>query len=143
MREIKFRGYDKNSKCWRYGYYMQKNDTILCIASPEQRESNEHHLILFSGFCDWNMPLPYYQAEVDGNSLGQYIGSKDKNSKEIFEGDIVRHNGNIFLVKYFVKYGRFACSTNKEMNKLDMCILNFEACEIVGNIYENEELIKN
>lgn len=141
MREIKFRGYDKESKCWRYGNYMQKNDTILCIATPEQQKANEHHLILFSGFCDWNMPLPYYQSEVDGNSIGQYIGTKDINSKEIYEGDIVRHNGNVFVVKFFDKYSRFACSTNYEPNKLNMCILNFESCEIIGNIYENPDLL--
>ena len=36
-REIKFRGYDAESREWRYGHYFHKTDTILCIASDEER----------------------------------------------------------------------------------------------------------
>lgn len=85
----KFRGYDRDSKCWRYGYYLLKEETIYCCATKEEQKANEHHFIIFSGACDWNMPLPYYQSEVDGETIGQYIGINDKYHKEIYVGDIV------------------------------------------------------
>lgn len=154
MEEIKFRGYDVESKCWRYGYYMQKNDTILCVATPEQREANEHHLILYSGFCDWNMQLPYYQSEVDKKSLGQYIGLKDKTGKEIYKGDIVKTPYGIGSVKYG-EYGYSACDEyccerygwyvdiqySNYTTNTGYDLINHKGTEVIGNIYENPELL--
>ena len=45
-REIKFRGYDAESREWRYGHYFHKTDTILCIASDEERRKNVERAFL-------------------------------------------------------------------------------------------------
>lgn len=65
MREIKFRGYDKDLRKWHYGNYYFYTDIIYCVASDKDYEENEHHCILFDGFCDWNMPRPHYKSFVD------------------------------------------------------------------------------
>lgn len=144
MREIKFRGYDTDDKVWRYGFYMQKNDTILCFATENQIKENEHHLILFGGFCDWNMPRPYYQSEVDGNSIGQYTGLHDKNGKEIYEGDIVTIDSEgkdeLFVIEWTEDTARFSMV---QCGSLMYDFDNYWSSEltVVGNIYENPELI--
>lgn len=146
MREIKFRGYDTESKCWRYGYYMQKNDTILCMATPKQREENEHHLIIYSEFCDWNMPLPYHQSEVDKKSIGQYTGLKDKNEKEIYEGDIVKLISDSYRECEFEPFiARYIAFRSGSFYITDNATSRFRwedyQVEVVGNIYENPELL--
>ena len=64
MRAIEFRGWDKELKKWHYGNYYFYTDTIYCIASDKDREKNEHHCILFDGFCDWNMQRQIGRAHV-------------------------------------------------------------------------------
>lgn len=85
-------------------------------------------------------------------TLMQYIGHQDKNRKEIYDGDIVKVGGLIEVVLY-VK-GILCCYSPKiygeindikdelEENGINVSCLNyFEAYEVIGNIYENPELI--
>ena len=81
-------------------------------------------------------------AEIDfGGTLGQYTGLKDKNEKEIYEGDIVKNKhgylSKIELVEFFEGgFSPFA-------NDLDEVFCwRKEDCEIIGNIYENPNLLK-
>ena len=75
----------------------------------------------------------------------QHTGLKDKNGKEIFEGDIIQKRDKI---NGWIEYenGGFHCvKYNKGGAKvqgfhLSLCVDEFE---IIGNIYENSELIKN
>ena len=145
MREIKFRGYDTDSKVWRYGYYFLKEDTTLSpiYNSKEQYEKdkkeNRHHLILFNGFSDWNLPKPHYQSEVDGDSIGQYTGLKDKDNKEIYEGDIVT-DGNVYgAVVFDEKHAQFMIDDiyDEHQDYTDW----WHEVKIIGNIYENADLL--
>ena len=77
---------------------------------------------------------------VNSETIGQYTGLHDKNGKEIYEGDIYS------IIKYdiddighkeihTVKFDEILCRFN--VNKFDS-----EAYEVIGNIYENSELLE-
>lgn len=120
MREIKFRGKSVDSGKWVYGYYVLR---------PFQT-----HCIYVSDFVE----------EIAPDTLGQYIGLKDKDGREIYEGDIVHYRAatedsfpnptaEYDGVVYYDECG-------------ELCFGNFFAiyCSsvlVLGNIYENPELL--
>ena len=115
MREIKFRGYDEENKCWRYGHLFETVEGIRrCYNIVEGRE------------------VKYY---VSPESIGQFTGLHDKNGKEIYEGDIVK----VGKMKYFaeIKWNNFLGRWDCE--PYTWSVHNFE---IIGNIHQNPELIK-
>ena len=150
MREVKFRGHDADLKKWHHGNYYFYTDTIYCIASDKDREENEHHCILFDGFCDWGMPRPHYKAIVDGKSIGQYTGLKDKSGKEIYEGDIIgfddctstesgyREQQCVGVVEWSDETVSFEVSNRLSAESYEV----LSECLVIGNIYENPELLK-
>lgn len=86
------------------------------------------------------------------DKIMQYTGLTDKSGKEICEGDIVKYAIDLFTVEYGPwdeGYGFYfypiECARNKNKalyicHECEYCIS--EACEIIGNIYENPELIE-
>lgn len=73
----------------------------------------------------------------------QYTGRKDKNGVEIYEVDILKINGwsTTFKVIWNEDYASFApekieTDLGRKMNYIPI------GCEVIGNIYENQELIK-
>lgn len=71
-----------------------------------------------------------YECEVM-----QFTGLKDKNGKEIYEGDIVSFLGETWEVIYFETYAGFMLGNGNDL----MNITTQE--ELIGNIYENPELL--
>lgn len=113
MREIKFRAYIKKS-----------------------RKMVDVNVLRLQGWMIGNDGDSYNENEY---ILMQYTGLKDKNGKEIYEGDIVRwDDGTSDNIKWMDEFG---CWGTEVTNFL--CNCNFEQFAVIGNIYENPELLED
>ena len=84
---------------------------------------------------------------VDHLVIIQSTGLKDKNDKEIFEGDILDYKGRKALVRWHGSYAsfiyRFVDELQKRKTEWKPLYLAYMKCEIIGNIYENPELLED
>ena len=84
----------------------------------------------------------------DNADLMQYTGVKDKNGVEIYEGDVIRHPTGKYGTDFEIKWSPILCGftamqiesghPSPQLNQGNMCYF-----EVVGNIYENPELVSN
>ena len=76
--------------------------------------------------------------------LMQYTGLKDKNNKEIYEGDILSDGNDEKPYKVIFENGSFRAEFEGDFEEYSFDLIDIVAqgCEVVGNIYENPELIK-
>ena len=123
MREIKFRAWDK------------ENEKMMKVSSI----SLENKEIAVKDFGT------YHFFRIKDIELMQYTGLKDKNGKEIYEGDILFFRDE--NMKYIVVWQDAAFIIKSiEIRKYSekMCWLDDTeiCCEIVGNIYENKKLLE-
>lgn len=146
-REIKFRGWDKYDKKMIYD---------LC-----QIDSFWHYYSYSN-----NTGLHFGKTGPDGVSedfknkyIMQYTGLKDKNSKEIYEGDILKERTPSGFNYSVVKFGEINISGFSCDPKMCTCFYhdfsnfndnwgevalgnNLKNIEVIGNIYENPELLE-
>ena len=145
-REIKFRGKRTDNDQWIYGGFHYHKEVMLGVSSQEQFDKNNKSLIVMDGMSDWNLSVPINCYEVFRESVGQYTGLKDRNEKEIYEGDIVKRSAGKFgdvisLVEYNSITAMFTTKLN-DSNYNDTCLSDYDY-EVIGNIYENPDLVKS
>ena len=84
---------------------------------------------------------------VDTNTIGQYTGLTDKNGTKIFENDILQvnyHGDEIGRVCIYYKFAMYLCDIiygDVDFDTLGMLNANYQL-EIIGNVYDNPELIE-
>ena len=85
-------------------------------------------------------------VEFDEITLMQSTGLFDRNGKEIFEGDILDYRGRKALVRWHGSYAsfiyRFVDEPHKRKAEWKPLYLAYMKCEIIGNVYENPELVE-
>lgn len=131
MREIIFRGKRKDNGEWIVGYYYKSFNPVTRSGLP-----------LLHTISD----LAPFSAEIDPETLGQFSGLRDRKGRAIFEGDILKCKGSEHIEGVLVAenwncsccdgvFG-FAIKGNGDLR-------NFDICDIVGNIHDNPELLKD
>ena len=126
MRTIKFRGKSLSGE-WLYGYLYKHGITppsnFLCIGAA---------------VLPWKDTVGVYV--VDPETVGQFTGQHDKNGKEIYEGDIVRHdeNSECFVVVYDAPE---FCYKDNSFGFRYM-VYTSELITVVGNIHDNPDLME-
>ncbi len=120
MREIKFRAWDEEGKKM---IYWTLNDLLVRFNTSEY-DGNDRPSALF----DWM----------------QYTGLKDVNEKEVYEGDIVRDVSNSDLI-FEIKWhdDNLGYYMPREYDDEYSWTITEPDLEVIGNIYENPELLTN
>jgi hypothetical protein len=82
----------------------------------------------------------FERYEVDPETVGQYIGITGRDGKNIFEGDIVKCQGSI----YIIKYTKILCAFEmyKLNNNLRLKASHSMNSLVIGNIHDNPELFE-
>lgn len=85
-----------------------------------------------------------FEVEIGNAILMQSTGLKDKNGKEIFEGDILGTKDGLLngIIEYREDLGMFVNSLIRYNNFERLCNVASDR-EIIGNIYENQELLED
>lgn len=127
VNRFNFRVWDKENEKMVYpngnGYFNLKNDTVI--------DGNGE---LFDLVC---------QETVDNCILMQSTGLVDKKGKEVFEGDVIEYEGMIADVIYCEDEAKFIIKYKIDFFCIEDCNVGYmKTYEVIGNIYENEELIK-
>lgn len=117
MREIEFRAWLKDEK------------RMTNVVRLDLLENDDNDI------CIIYRVKPYLLGKKHSKyfELMQNTGLKDKNGVKIFEGDIVKFERKNFEVKY--SFGRFVIGLNMPISSIR------SDCEVIGNIYENKELL--
>lgn len=146
MRTIKFRAWDNHYKYMNYkvlvGIYgeweeVKDDENYTSCAMWIEPENVDYK-------CEphWTHFEPYHKDI----HLMQYTGLKDKNGKEIYEGDLVKHIYDIkpYIVHFKEDRGGYSPFAND--GGCGCCCDIDSACvegiEVIGNIYENKDLLE-
>lgn len=133
MREILFKAKRLDNGEWVEGYYLNiaKINPFICTEK-----------IKLNGALKGIMAPEMY--ETDPDTLCQYIGLTDKHGWKIWENDIVKHEDSqsVGTVKWYCNDYIGWCVDDVYNGEQQFTKEMWGECEIVGNIFDNPELLE-
>ena len=129
MRKILFRGKCAHDGKWHEGNLVHQTefygDPVDC-----------YHIVDIGEF-----DVDYYTStEVIPETIGQFTGVLDMNGNKVFEGDIIKANSTVYICLWDECNFEFGLRNNKE--SLGMAYV-YPYVEVIGNIYDNPELLED
>jgi uncharacterized phage protein (TIGR01671 family) len=134
MREIKCRGKRLDNGEWIEGDLLRMNGHWFIFPDPA--------------------PGGIDKYEVDPATVGEFTGLKDRNGKEVYEGDIIRFSNpyliisqgkqSFGMVKYYDALAGFALyNSSEDKFPMECDWLKIDgSTKVFGNIHDNPELLK-
>ncbi|GGE47886.1 hypothetical protein GCM10011391_28330 [Pullulanibacillus camelliae] len=136
MREIKFRAWVKNRRRMYEVLHLHLK-TIM----------NGGIWATVKGYDIIDQKDIHLQIQPGDIEVMQYTGLKDKNGKEIYEGDVLEAEHKLKTQKFKRKYQvifnekGYWDAISLDDKPVRLCYAGFDKCEVIGNIYEDPELV--
>jgi uncharacterized phage protein (TIGR01671 family) len=123
---IKFKAKELGTGKWKEGFLQRDMDYNLCILIANKEDHS------------------WYWTQIDPSTVCMFTGLRDRDGKEIWEGDIVRDNydllciDNLYEVVYMEEEGTFAFKSLDKVDNYEPFVNLFEVY-VVGNKFDKED----
>lgn len=122
---VKFKAKELGTGKWKEGFLQRDMDYNLCILIAKKEEHS------------------WYWTQIDPSTVCMFTGLRDRDGKEIWEGDIVRDNydllciDNLYEVVYMEEEGTFAFKSLDKVDNYEPFVNLFEVY-VVGNKFDKK-----